>query len=237
MAPSQEGEAAIIRDGVVPVNVAGCRVNGPSPREAGSGVRTCRGVIPVRAESARRIPKPAPESVGNGRFQHRGDVSDVPESVAQVNPKLFEEILDAPGALLALPTERLDDLLGEFRRLALRGGHTIFHWNPDQGIASLGASEQRLPGTKRLVDALRYMSQSIHFAVYLVSGFEKELSPPVILLLRRISASRRGSGRRLVFVAPDFALPETLENLFMHLDPIHDRASERPRLRGGRWVV
>lgn len=159
------------------------------------------------------------------------------EPVAQVNTRLIEQIIEAPGALLALRVERLEDLLEELRRLALRGGHAIYAWNPDEGIGSLGASEQRLPGTKRLVDALRYMAQSIHVAVYLLSGFEQQLSPPVILLLRRIAASRRNSGRRLVLVAPQFALPDALEEIVAELDPVHAGAPPQPRLRGGRWVV
>lgn len=161
----------------------------------------------------------------------------MPEPVAQVTPKLFEEILEAPGVLLALRVERLDDLIEEFRRLALRGGHTVYAWNAEDGIGSLGASEQRLPGTRRLVDALRYMSQSIHFAVYLLSGFEKQLSPPVIVLLRRLAASRRGGGRRLVFVAADFAFPAALDGTIVQLDSIHNGTPRRPRLRDGRWVV
>jgi hypothetical protein len=81
------------------------------------------------------------------------------------------------------------------------------------------------------------MSQSIHFAVYLLNGVERQLSPPVVLLLRRMAASRRGRSRRVVFVAAEFALPATLEGSIQHLDAAPER-SERPmRLRDGRWVV
>lgn len=161
----------------------------------------------------------------------------MPEIIVQVTPKLLDEIVEASGPLLSLRSERVTDAIGEFRRLTLRGGHAVYAWNATDGIVSLGASEVRLPGTHRLVDALRYVVQSVHFAIYLFSDFEKQLGPPTIALLKRLGTAERGSEPRLVFVSMDFVFPADIADSIIHLQSDGSGEPRRPRLRDGHWLA
>ena len=74
-----------------------------------------------------------------------------------VTQKLLDQILKAPGNLIALETTHVNDALVQFRTLAMRTGTSMYLWEPDGGISSLRESGLRVPGSKRITDALRYV--------------------------------------------------------------------------------
>jgi hypothetical protein len=161
----------------------------------------------------------------------------LPEKAAEllVTQKLLEQILKAPGNLIALETSHVDDALVQFRTLAMRTGTSMYLWDPDGGISSLRESGLRVPGSKRITDALRYVLQSMHFGVYLFTGFEDHLKPPDTVLLRRISRIHTGNERKIVFVGANLSVPEELEGSLQRLNP-DSEVRVPPRLRDGRWV-
>lgn len=150
--------------------------------------------------------------------------------------KLLDHIVGSPQRVLALETANAGDLLAQMRVLAMRGGTSIYAWEPQGGLASLRESGLHVPGSKRITDALRYVMQSLHFGVYLFSDFADCVKPVDTLLLRRISRMVMAGERKLVFVGRSVKLPEELEGMF---DRITDTsASGAPlRLRDGRWVT
>src|SRR6187402_3772541 len=79
-----------------------------------------------------------------------------------VTQKLLEQILKAPANLIALETAHGGDALNQFHTLAMRTGTSMYVWDPDNGISSLRESGLRVPGSKRITDALRYVLQSMH---------------------------------------------------------------------------
>lgn len=152
-----------------------------------------------------------------------------------VTPKLFEQIVKADGNLIGIETANVDETLSQFRQLAIRGGQSVYVWDPETGISALRESELRVPGSKRLADALRFILQSMQFAVYLLRDFDGHLQSPSTSLLRRISRIRTGNQRKLVFLAPVLQFPGELDPLVERMNQ-NDSASARPRLRDGRWV-
>lgn len=161
-------------------------------------------------------------------------VHDSPELL--VTPKLFEQILKAEGNLIGIETPDVDETLAQFRQLAIRSGQSVYLWDPEAGISALRESELRVPGSKRLPDALRFILQSIQFGVYLLRDFEAQVKPPNTSLLRRIARIRTGNERKLVFIAPRLEFPGDLDALVERMSARGD-ASARPRLRDGRWVT
>lgn len=149
--------------------------------------------------------------------------------------KLLERIVRSPQHLLALETTNVAEMLAQMRMLAMRGGTSIYVWDPENGIDSLRESGLHVPGSKRIGDALRYVLQSTHFGIYLFVDFAEHLRPVDTVLLRRISRMQTANQRKLVFVGHGFELPEELEGMF---ERIAAQGRERPRLklRDGRWV-
>ena len=153
-----------------------------------------------------------------------------------VTPKLFERIVQSPQNLIAIETPQAADVLAQFRLLALRTGQSVYYWQADAGITSLREREMRVPGSKRVTDALRYILQSMQFGVYLFTDYAEHLRAPNIGLLRQISRIRSGNGRKVVFVGEEVHLPDGLDELVERI--VHLQVGQsRPRLRDGRWVT
>lgn len=152
-----------------------------------------------------------------------------------VTPKLFEQILGSDGNLIGIETAHIDETLEQFRQLALRSGQSIYLWDAENGIAALRQSELRIPGSKRFGDALRFILQSVQFAVYLLIDFDDQIKPPNTALLRRFARIRTGNQRKIVFLARKLDLPAEIDALVERLSPGSIRNSP-PRLRDGRWV-
>lgn len=153
-----------------------------------------------------------------------------------VTPKLFEQILNAEGNLIGMETAQMEETLDQFRQLAMRSGQSVYLWDPENGIAALRQSELRVPGSKRLSDALRFILQSMQFAVYLLVDYEDQVKPPNTALLRRFARIRTGNQRKMVFLAPKLVFPEEIDVLVERLTA-GAVSSSPPRLRDGRWVT
>ena len=153
-----------------------------------------------------------------------------------VTPKLFERIVQSPQNLIAIETPNAVEVLAQFRLLALRTGQSMYYWQADAGITSLREREMRVPGSKRVTDALRYILQSMQFGVYLFTDYAEHLRAPNIGLLRQIARIRTGNGRKVVFVGEPEQFPDGLEELVERI--AHTQVGQsRPRLRDGRWVT
>jgi len=152
-----------------------------------------------------------------------------------VTPKLFEQILGSDGNLIGIETAQIEETLEQFRQLAVRSGQSIYLWDPENGIAALRQSDLRIPGSKRFSDALRFILQSVQFAVYLLIDFDDQIKPPNTALLRRFARIRTGNQRKMVFLARKLELPEEIDTLVERLSPGSVRNSP-PRLRDGRWI-
>ncbi len=158
------------------------------------------------------------------------------DSIVHVTPKLLDRIVEARSPLLSLQTDEPAESIEEFRGLTLRSGQAVYAWNGAEGITSLGASRARLPGTNRLVDALRYIVHSVHFAIYLLHDFEQQIDPPAIVLLKRLCAVEQATQPRLVFLSADFEFPEDIAESIVPLQP-GGPGMARPQLRDGHWVT
>jgi hypothetical protein len=159
----------------------------------------------------------------------------VESSDISVSNRLFDRVLASTQNLVVVETTDVDEVVTQFRQFALRSGQSIYQWQDDVGISSLRESEVRVPGSKRMADALRYILQSMHFGIYLFTDYAGHLRPPNTGLLRQI-ARVRGNARKVVFVGGTVVLPDSLEEVSEHLT--HERvAPTRLRLRDGRWVM
>ena len=127
--------------------------------------------------------------------------------------------------------------IAQFRLLAMRTGQSVYYWQVDAGITSLRERDVRVPGSKRVTEALRYILQSMQFGVYLFTNYDEHLRAPNIGLLRQIARTpieqwsqsgvrRRTRGR---FRTDSIVLTDRIK----HTPEI----ASKPRLRDGRWVT
>lgn len=150
---------------------------------------------------------------------------------------VFDRILSASGPLVALQASDLGLLVDQFRLVARRTGQAIYLWRDGEGLVSLRDAQMRVPGCLRLGDALRYISQSLHFGVYLLDMPSGLPSATDSALLRQLSRTTTGHVRRVVLVGANPGLVETFEDDVVRVDANWRARAAAPRLRDGRWLV
>jgi hypothetical protein len=149
---------------------------------------------------------------------------------------ILERILAAPGGLVVLDGGDSATLLEQFRAIARHSGQSIYQWRPDEGLRNLRESHAQIPGSHRLGNALRYMQQSQHFGVYVLTDFPLPLSTMDSTLLRQLAKAPGGHVRRVVLLDAPHRLVAALDDVAVRLSGA-PRAAQRPRLRDGRWLL
>lgn len=148
----------------------------------------------------------------------------------------LETVLDRDERIVAVHTSDTESALVQFRLVCRRSGRSMYHWSDTTGMVSLKASDISVPGCRKLVDALRYVSQSIHYGVYIFTGFEKQLRPQVFQYLKTIA--EQDDERTAVLIGEKIQLPPNLSEHTHHVfESDEDKSQLHPRLRDGRWVI
>jgi len=153
-----------------------------------------------------------------------------------IHALFFDRVLASKRNLIAIETAEVAQVIEQFRQLARRSGQSVYQWQEEAGIVSMRESEVRVPGSKRMTDALRYILQSMHFGIYLFTDVGSQLRPPNTGLLRQIGRIHVGNERKVVFIGKSFEIPDSLDDLVERVT--HEAVRPvRPRLRDGRWVI
>lgn len=154
-----------------------------------------------------------------------------------VTQQLMDDLSSSERNVIAIESPVVPDLIAQFRQFAMRSGLPIYLWAAETGIVSLREMDFVVPGSQRLVDALRHVASTLHLGIYLFVGASKDLRPPASGVVRQIA--RPGAaveGRKLVFLDKKVRLSEGLDTMVYRI--VHDISLRRPpRLRDGRWVV
>ncbi len=101
-------------------------------------------------------------------------------------------------------------------------------------MGNLREAHARIPGSQRLGNALRYIQQSIHFGVYLLTRFPLPMSAMDSALLRQLARAPAGHVRRVVLLDAMPTLTASLDDVAVRLSGLAP-AEQRPRLR--RWAL
>ncbi|WP_404545359.1 hypothetical protein [Dyella jejuensis] len=149
---------------------------------------------------------------------------------------IYERILTAPGGLVVLEHADSGALIEQFRVIARLNGQSVYAWQAESGMENLREAHARIPGSQRLGNALRYIQQSIHFGVYLLSRFPLPMSAVDSTLLRQLARAPAGHVRRVVLLDAAPALIASFDDVAVRLSS-NAHAAQRPRLRDGRWLL
>ncbi|RUL79684.1 hypothetical protein EKH80_00270 [Dyella choica] len=149
---------------------------------------------------------------------------------------IYERILTAPGGLVVLEHVESKALIEQFRALARLNGQSVYLWRPETGMENLREAHAVIPGSQRLGNALRYIQQSIHFGVYLLSPFPLPLAATDSSLLRQLARAPAGHVRRVVLLDAPQSLVSSIDDIAVRLGSAADMI-QRPRLRDGRWLL
>jgi hypothetical protein len=150
-----------------------------------------------------------------------------------ITSALLDRIIGAEQSLIMLRCEEPGPLREQLRLHSIRTGQALYVWNDGEGLRSVREGQLPVPGSRRFVDALRYVLQSAHFGLYFLSGYPQPFDASMIPLLRQISKLGGERVRRVVLLDPDTLFPPTVEFCELSWEA---GAHGRPRLRDGRWM-
>lgn len=168
--------------------------------------------------------------------QPRHKVFAADENDPDLPARLFEETLASPFNVVALYTRGAPSVMAQLKQFARRSAQSLYTWNPDEGLSSLREDDIFVPGSKRLVDAMRHIVAANHFAVYVIPNVAPHLTSPICAQMRTFSRARgNGPERRVLLLEERVDLPASIGEHCAHL--LHQpRSAGRLRLRDGRWI-
>jgi hypothetical protein len=149
---------------------------------------------------------------------------------------IYERILTAPGGLVVLEHDNSVALVEQFRAIARNNGQSVYVWDAENGMENLREAHARIPGSQRLGNALRYIQQSIHFGVYLLTQFPLPMSAMDSALLRQLARAPAGHVRRVVLLDVAPTLVASFDDVAVRMSSSAPQA-QHPRLRDGRWLL
>jgi len=159
-----------------------------------------------------------------------------------VTPELFERIVASERNLIGIETRRPDEVLDQFRRFAVKASRAIYFWEDGLGLVSLREESVIVPGTTRLIEALRHIHTTLHFGVYMFRGLPESLRfsamrGQCVAAIRQFARGRwqDANMRKLVLLDLRTGLGDGLDQYVERIVDAPDQV-KRLRLRDGRWV-
>lgn len=150
--------------------------------------------------------------------------------------ELVERVLEDEARLLLVDVRDPQGLLEALTLAARRSGRSVYLWSESDGLTSLRESGIAVPGTRSLVEALRYMQQTQHFGIYLFRDYQAQLHGAAVGQLRQLARARSEPVRRAILLGKPDSLPHALAGIGPCLSDA-GRRKPRLRLRGGLWVT
>lgn len=129
----------------------------------------------------------------------------------------LEELLLQKQGLVIINSHEEQRILSMLERFALLNGRYVSTWSVTAGLRE-GNTRQQVYNTAEIPDALRHVMASPDNSIYVFFDAHHFLGDPtVIRLLKDILAN--DSGRMLVMITPEFALPDDLKKVAAVLEP------------------
>lgn len=120
-------------------------------------------------------------------------------------------IVNSGFRVAVIESARRDTIVDLFEQYGDYYGQGVYVWEKGIGLQRLGLESVTIAGTRSLKDALKFISTSIHFGIYLIRDFPERRSHRVNVLLRQIAESERAGAGLVALLAPRVVLEPRLE--------------------------
>lgn len=148
----------------------------------------------------------------------------------------LDELLRQKNALVIIKSHEEQRILAMLERFALLNGRYVSRWSVTSGLLD-GRSRERAYNTESIEDALRHIRNSPANSIYVFLDAHHFIENPVVIRLIKDLAAQ-DSSRMLVFITPDFEIPEDLKKAAAILEPSlpnRERVLEILREEARRW--
>ncbi|VAW37741.1 hypothetical protein MNBD_GAMMA01-107 [hydrothermal vent metagenome] len=81
----------------------------------------------------------------------------------------IERQIQSAKSFQYIASNSLEQIIGALRQISVRSGLAIYIWS-DLGLVNIQSRQMPLPGTKTVLEALKYATKNHYFAVYVFPG-------------------------------------------------------------------
>ena len=150
----------------------------------------------------------------------------------------LEELLLQKNALVIIKSHEEQRILAMLERFALVNGRYVSRWSLTTGLLD-GHLRERAYNTEAIEDALRHIRNSPSGSIYVFFDAHHFIANPVVIRLIK-DLAEQSAGRMLVFITPEFEIPEDLRKaaaVFEPSLPSRERVSEVLREEARQWLA
>ena len=133
-------------------------------------------------------------------------------------------------------SDRSEELIETLRVMSVHSGMTIYVWTFGSGLKNIKSGEAPLPGTKGLLEALKYAQRNHYFAVYVFPAYTEENFNEIKMTLpSALMWLKTDKNTRLLFLVDE---DSQLNFLFKHAEEVElsSKGMQRYKLRDSKWV-
>ncbi len=130
----------------------------------------------------------------------------------------FDKLVDQESAFYFIKmkdTESLGKRLASYQEFT---GRVTYQWHEESGLRRFDIPHIILPKTQHLLSAMQHIRKSIHFGIYLVTGFGDGLQQA--MALNEIQAyldSYHAARKLIIFADPNPQIPKELSKTFKEI--------------------
>ena len=130
----------------------------------------------------------------------------------------FDQLVDQDASFYFIKTNEIEGLGKRLASYQEFTGRVTYRWHAESGLRRFDIPHIVLPKTQNLLSTLTHIRKSIHFGIYLVTGFNDALRQP--LALNEIKAylkSFHAARKLIIFADPNPQIPQELQADFTEI--------------------
>ena len=130
----------------------------------------------------------------------------------------FDRLVDQTASFYYIKTKELEDLATRLASYQEFTGRVTYQWHDGSGLKRFDIPHIVLPKTQNLLMALQHIRKSIHFGIYLVTGFNEALKHPGALNEFQAYLDSYHAARKLIiFADPNPQIPQEMRAGFVEI--------------------
>ncbi len=136
-----------------------------------------------------------------------------------------------------IASDESDAIIEALKQISIRSGLAIYVWSSGSGLMNIKSGQTPLPGTRSVLEALKYANKNHYFSVYVFPG----IKPLDLLELK----STMPSAKTLLKVNKNtrflFLTKEDIQFNFLTVNAeeieLANKNNNKYKLRDGKWVI
>ena len=134
-------------------------------------------------------------------------------------------------------SNKSEQIIEALRQISVRSGMAIYIWSANAGLVNIKSRQTPLPGTKSVLEALKYATKNHYFAVYVFPGINNidllEIKSTLPTASRFLEVNKN---TRFLFLVEENIVFSYLNKNGEEIELVN-KHSQKYKLRDSKWVL